>query len=187
MLLGRWFRADTVDKDSTDLPLSPSYDVFTLVSPPLLSLSIFTRGDNSSYCNMPVFLLTPWRYSSCRTLAASHTVCEVSWQQIFTRWGRQPRAQPPTWRTRVSLLVWHLPRNLSGMGGPTSSYAAADIALVFIVVHKPPHPATRCFWQGGDTIEGGNMPIQLLNCNERKEFLPFATFLNHHFRVLVRT
>jgi hypothetical protein len=30
--------------------------------------------------------------------------------------GRQPHAQPPTWRTRVSLLVWHLSRNLSGMG-----------------------------------------------------------------------
>jgi hypothetical protein len=29
---------------------------------------------------------------------------------------------------RVSLLVWHLPVNLSVMGGPTSSYAAADKA-----------------------------------------------------------
>jgi hypothetical protein len=35
-----------------------------------------------------------------------------------------PTPNPPTWRTRVSLLVWHLPRNLSGMGGRTSSYAA---------------------------------------------------------------
>jgi hypothetical protein len=34
-----------------------------------------------------------------------------------------PTPNPPTWRTRVSLLVWHLSRNLSGMGGPTSSYA----------------------------------------------------------------
>jgi hypothetical protein len=39
-------------------------------------------------------------------------------------------------------------------GGPTSSYAAAGIALEFIVAHKPPHPATNCFRQGGDTIEG---------------------------------
>jgi hypothetical protein len=81
-------------------------------------------------------LLTPWRYSSCRTLAASHTLCGVSWQRIFTGWGRQPHAQPPTWRTRVSLLVWHLPRNLSAVGGPTSSYAAAGIALEFIGAHK---------------------------------------------------
>jgi hypothetical protein len=62
-------------------------------------------------------------------------------------------AQPPTWRTRVSLLVWRLPRNLSGMGGPTSSYAAAGIALEFIGTHKHPHPATKCFRQGGNTIE----------------------------------
>jgi hypothetical protein len=92
--------------------------------------------------------------SSCRTLAAWHILCEVSWQQIFTGWGRQPHAQPPTWRTRVSLLVWHLPRNLSDMGVPTSSYAAAGIALEFIVVHKPPHPATEIFRQGRDIIKG---------------------------------
>jgi hypothetical protein len=58
-------------------------------------------------------LLTLWRYSSCRTMAASHILCEVSWQQIFTGWGRQPHAQLPTWRTRVSVLVWYLPWNLS--------------------------------------------------------------------------
>jgi hypothetical protein len=43
--------------------------------------------------------------------------------------GSQPLAQPPTWRTRVSLLVWIIPFNLSGMDGPTSSYATAGIAL----------------------------------------------------------
>jgi hypothetical protein len=48
-----------------------------------------------------------------------------------------PTPKPPTWRTRVSLLVWHLPRNLTGMGGPTSSYAAAGMALEFIGAHKP--------------------------------------------------
>jgi hypothetical protein len=40
------------------------------------------------------------------------------------------------------------------MGGPTSSYAAAGIALEFIGAYKPPHPATDCFRQGGNTIEG---------------------------------
>jgi hypothetical protein len=39
------------------------------------------------------------------------------------------------------------------MGGPTSSYAAAGIALGFIGVHKPSHPATESFQQGGDTID----------------------------------
>jgi hypothetical protein len=43
--------------------------------------------------------------------------------------GRQPLAHPPTWRTRVSLLVWIIPFDLSGMGDPTSSYATAGIAL----------------------------------------------------------
>jgi hypothetical protein len=45
------------------------------------------------------------------------------------------------------------------MGDPTSSFAAADIALEFTGAHKPPHPATEGFRQGGDTIEGG--PIVL--------------------------
>jgi hypothetical protein len=29
--------------------------------------------------------------------------------------------QSPTWRTRVSLFVWVITLDLSGMGGPTSS------------------------------------------------------------------
>jgi hypothetical protein len=37
------------------------------------------------------------------------------------------------------------------MGGPTSSYAAAGIALEFIVAHKRITQQQR---QGGDTIEG---------------------------------
>jgi hypothetical protein len=32
--------------------------------------------------------------------------------------------------------------------------AAAGIALDLIGAHKPPHPATECFRQGGDNIEG---------------------------------
>jgi hypothetical protein len=57
----------------------------------------------------------------------------------------------------VSLLVWHLPRNVSGMGRPTSSYAAAGIDLEFIGTHKPPHPATKSFRQGVDTVEMENV------------------------------
>jgi hypothetical protein len=83
-----------------------------------------------------------------------HTLCVVSSQQIFTGWDRQPHDQSSTSRSRVSLLVWHFPRNLSGMGGPTSSYAATSIAFKFIGAHKPPHPATKCFRQGRDTIKG---------------------------------
>jgi hypothetical protein len=42
---------------------------------------------------------------------------------VFTRLGCQPNAQPPTWRTRVSLLVWNLTLDLSGLGDPTTSTA----------------------------------------------------------------
>jgi hypothetical protein len=34
---------------------------------------------------------------------------------FFTVWGCQPYAQPPIWRTRVSLFVWVIPLDLSGM------------------------------------------------------------------------
>jgi hypothetical protein len=47
---------------------------------------------------------------------------------IFTVWG-QPQAQPPTWRTRVPLLVWVMTFDLSGKGDPASSYPTAGIAL----------------------------------------------------------
>jgi len=36
-------------------------------------------------------------------------------------WGCYPHAKPPTWRTRVSLFVWIITLDLSGMGGPTNS------------------------------------------------------------------
>jgi hypothetical protein len=45
----------------------------------------------------------------------------------------------PTWRTRVSFFVWLLPLDLSGLGGPTSSYATADIALRVSGSLKPHH------------------------------------------------
>jgi hypothetical protein len=41
--------------------------------------------------------------------------------KFFTVWGCQPHAKPPTWRTRVSLFVWVITLDLSGMVGPTSS------------------------------------------------------------------
>jgi hypothetical protein len=49
--------------------------------------------------------------------------------KILTVRGRQPLAQPRTWRNKVSHLVWIIPFDLSGTGGPTSSYATAGIAL----------------------------------------------------------
>ena len=63
---------------------------------------------------------------------------------FFTGWG-QPHAQPPTWRTRVSFLVWFFTWDLSGLGGPASSYAMAGIALKVNRTQKPHcHDITHC-------------------------------------------
>jgi hypothetical protein len=43
----------------------------------------------------------------------------------------------PTWRARVSLFIWLLPLDLSGMGAPTTSYATAGIALRVSGALKP--------------------------------------------------
>jgi hypothetical protein len=55
--------------------------------------------DNLIVAKRNTYLLILWRYSSCRTPAASRTLCEVS-LQIFTGWGCQPHTQPPTWKKR---------------------------------------------------------------------------------------
>jgi hypothetical protein len=54
-------------------------------------------------------------------------------------WGCRPHAQPPTWRTRVSLFVWNFTLDLSGLGDPASRYSTAGLALGFIGTHKPQH------------------------------------------------
>jgi hypothetical protein len=40
------------------------------------------------------------------------------------------------------------------MGDPPSSSTAAGIAFKFSGAYKPPHPSTKYFQQGGDTIAG---------------------------------
>jgi len=49
----------------------------------------------------------------------------------------QPHAQPSTWGARVSLFVWVITFDLSGIGGPTSSYRIASIPLR-IIDHPSP-------------------------------------------------
>jgi len=44
----------------------------------------------------------------------------------------------------VSLFVWLLPFDLSGLGDPTSSYATAGIALRVAEDRKLPHHVTSC-------------------------------------------
>jgi hypothetical protein len=73
---------------------------------------------------------------------------------VFTVWG-QPHAQPQTWRTRVSLSVWLLPLDLSGVGDPTSSYTTAGIALRVSGALKLHHH---------DKVETPSMGTYITNC-----------------------
>jgi len=60
-------------------------------------------------------------------------------------WGAGLSTHPPTRRTNVSLFVWVLPFDLSGKGGPTSSFATAGIALWNIAPRKPSYPVKYDF------------------------------------------
>jgi hypothetical protein len=59
--------------------------------------------------------------------------------KLLTGWGRQPHAQHPTRRARVTIFDWIITFDLSGMGYPTSSYATAGTALRIISPRKPHH------------------------------------------------
>jgi hypothetical protein len=65
-----------------------------------------------------------------------------STEHFFMGWGCQPHTQPPTWRTRVSLFVWVITSDLSGMGCSISSYGNASIALR-IVWPPLPYPGLK--------------------------------------------
>jgi len=90
--------------------------------PPLFSVphdhvkSLFMLG--CLYCFHPVY--------NFRSFSTNKFLC-------------QPHAQPPTWGSRVSIFVWVITFDLSGMGGPTRSYPTASIALRII---DHPSPAT---------------------------------------------
>jgi hypothetical protein len=69
----------------------------------------------------------------------------------FTGQGCQPCAQPPTWRARVSLFVWVITLDQSGMGGMqyfklVNSNFVQTVIQWFIIsrfrrvdTHTPPH------------------------------------------------
>jgi len=60
-------------------------------------------------------------------------------RKFFSGVGSYSHAQPPTWRTRVSLFIWVITFDLSGLGDSASSYATAGLALRVIWPHKPHH------------------------------------------------
>jgi len=53
--------------------------------------------------------------------------------------GSSPHALLPTCRTRVSLFLWFITFDLSGLGDRASSYPTAGLALRIIWPHKPHH------------------------------------------------
>jgi hypothetical protein len=55
-------------------------------------------------------------------------VLEASQQMYSNGVKLQSHAQPPTWRTSLSLFGWVITFDLSDMRGPTSSYATASIS-----------------------------------------------------------
>ena len=52
--------------------------------------------------------------------------------KFFSGVRSKPNAQPPTWRTRVSLFVWVITFDLSGLGDTASIYATGGLALRII-------------------------------------------------------
>jgi hypothetical protein len=55
-----------------------------------------------------------------------------------------PLPTPPTWRTRVSLFVWVITLDLSGIGGPTSSTCYHQhSSRVYMTTQAPPLRQSR--------------------------------------------
>ena len=81
------------------------------------------------------FLSLSFFYSPFWTIASS-TLSIFLVEHIFMGWGCQPHPQPPTWRTSVSLYVWVVAFDLSGMVRPASSYATTNIPLRIISPRK---------------------------------------------------
>ena len=83
---------------------------------------LFLIAESSSIC---------WTFP--RQLRSFHNIT------FFSGMGLSAHAQPPTWRTRVSLFVWVISFDLSGMGAHASSYATAGLALRIIWPLEPHH------------------------------------------------
>jgi hypothetical protein len=101
---------------------------------------------------------------------------------FFTVIGRQPLAQPPTWRTRISLLVRIIPFDLSGLGDPTSSYATAGIALRVILPRKPHH------YVKVETLSGGNFCyfLNFIKIIGRSVFCVYQLSISQKFQMALR-
>jgi hypothetical protein len=81
----------------------------------------------------------------------SEASLRFSQNKFFYGLGYYPHAQTPTWWIKVSLFVWVITFDLSGMGVAASSYATTDLALRIISAHKPYHYVKVGTHSGGST------------------------------------
>jgi hypothetical protein len=71
----------------------------------------------------------PWSQVVVYLLKPSEASLRFPESKFFSGVGSYPHAQLPTWRTRVSLFVWGITFDLSGLDDPASIYATAGLAL----------------------------------------------------------
>jgi hypothetical protein len=74
-----------------------------------------------------MLLLLQWHYSPSGALAS--TISQGFKTILFYRVRLSAPCPTPNLRARVSLFVWVITFDLSGMGNHTSSYATAGIVL----------------------------------------------------------
>jgi hypothetical protein len=109
--------------------------------------------------------LTSKLLSSSFVFHPSKADCWVSEQIIFMVWGCQPHAQPPTWRTRVSLFIWVIALDLSGMGGLTGSIRYRQHrSRIHMTTQAPPLCQSRNIFEGSvgvvSQFEGPSQCVQ---------------------------
>ena len=77
--------------------------------------------------------------------ASSSSICETCsshlWGSLkarfFRNWGLYPQAQPPNWKTIVTLFIWVITFDLSSQNDPASSYVTAGLVLRIIWPLRP--------------------------------------------------
>ena len=94
----------------------------------------------------------PFLFSQMAFRLSILSVASLRFSTFFMGWGCRPHAQPPTWRTRISLFVWVITFDLSCMGGPNSCCATTSIALRILWSLKPHHYVNLTIPSGGGGV-----------------------------------
>ena len=89
-----------------------------------------------NYVSFPFSLILAWVMIISCYLVVNSIVLFSGQTWFLWEGGLQPNSQPPTWRTRMS-LVWNFTLDLSGLRDPASRYTTTGIALEITGSHKP--------------------------------------------------